>query len=111
MLLLVRNGHVSGDMVVCVGRLRATRIELSSRTPLQYPPLAAVVPKGGLEGSCVAYPNRRNFGCIVIPRPSSGLAATRRALVVPGAPIVSVKMIRSCRCTGARSCFRMRKIS
>ncbi|KAK8634543.1 hypothetical protein V6N13_022424 [Hibiscus sabdariffa] len=35
MLLLVRNGHVSGEMVVCVGRLRASRIELSSRTPLQ----------------------------------------------------------------------------
>jgi hypothetical protein len=46
MLLLGRNGHVSGDMVVCVGRLRAIRIELSSRTPLQYPPLVVVVPKG-----------------------------------------------------------------
>ncbi|KAK8670545.1 hypothetical protein V6N13_037163 [Hibiscus sabdariffa] len=46
MLLLVRNGHVSGEMVVCVGRLRASCIELSSRSPLQCPPLAAVVPKG-----------------------------------------------------------------
>ncbi|KAK8701001.1 hypothetical protein V6N13_019391 [Hibiscus sabdariffa] len=46
MLLLVRNGHVSGEMVVCVGRLRASCIELSSRTPLQCPPLVAVVPKG-----------------------------------------------------------------
>ncbi|KAK8640512.1 hypothetical protein V6N13_008265 [Hibiscus sabdariffa] len=46
MLLLVRNGHVSGEMVVCVGRLRASGIELSSRTPLQCPPLVAVVTKG-----------------------------------------------------------------
>ncbi|KAK8670520.1 hypothetical protein V6N13_037138 [Hibiscus sabdariffa] len=46
MLLLVRNGHVSGEMVVCVGRLRASCIELSSRSPLQCPPLVAVVPKG-----------------------------------------------------------------
>ncbi|KAK8616918.1 hypothetical protein V6N13_116888 [Hibiscus sabdariffa] len=46
MLLLVRNGHVSGEMVVCVGRLRASCIELSSHTPLQCPPLVAVVPKG-----------------------------------------------------------------
>ncbi|KAK8634454.1 hypothetical protein V6N13_022335 [Hibiscus sabdariffa] len=46
MLLLVRNGHVSGEMVVCVGRLRASRIELSSRTPLQCRPLMVVVPKG-----------------------------------------------------------------
>ncbi|KAK8635107.1 hypothetical protein V6N13_022984 [Hibiscus sabdariffa] len=46
MLLLVRNGHVSGEMVVCVGRLRASCIELSSRTPLQCPPLVAVVTKG-----------------------------------------------------------------
>ncbi|KAK8616831.1 hypothetical protein V6N13_116801 [Hibiscus sabdariffa] len=46
MLLLVRNGHVSGEMVVCVSRLRASCIELSSRTPLQCPPLVAVVPKG-----------------------------------------------------------------
>ncbi|KAK8634913.1 hypothetical protein V6N13_022793 [Hibiscus sabdariffa] len=46
MLLLVRNGHVSGEMVVCVGRLRASRIELSSRTPLQCRPLVVVVPKG-----------------------------------------------------------------
>ncbi|KAK8684388.1 hypothetical protein V6N13_040418 [Hibiscus sabdariffa] len=45
-LLLVRNGHVSGEMVVCVGRLRASCIELSSRTPLQRPPLLAVEPKG-----------------------------------------------------------------
>ncbi|KAK8701128.1 hypothetical protein V6N13_019518 [Hibiscus sabdariffa] len=49
MLLLVRNGHVSGEMVVCVGRLRASCIELSSRTPLQCPPLVAVVPKGSLQ--------------------------------------------------------------
>ncbi|KAK8621556.1 hypothetical protein V6N13_080989 [Hibiscus sabdariffa] len=28
MLLLVRNGHVSGEMVVCVGRLHASCIEL-----------------------------------------------------------------------------------
>ncbi|KAK8700715.1 hypothetical protein V6N13_019105 [Hibiscus sabdariffa] len=46
MLLLVRNGHVSGEMVVCVGRLRASCIELSSRTPLQCPHHVAVVPKG-----------------------------------------------------------------
>ncbi|KAK8631873.1 hypothetical protein V6N13_028650 [Hibiscus sabdariffa] len=46
MLLLVRNGHVSGEMVVCVGRLRASCIELSSRTPLQCRPLVVVVPKG-----------------------------------------------------------------
>ncbi|KAK8547799.1 hypothetical protein V6N13_027412 [Hibiscus sabdariffa] len=46
MLLLVRNGHVSGEMVVCVGRLRASCIELSSRTPLQCSPLLAVEPKG-----------------------------------------------------------------
>ncbi|KAK8590534.1 hypothetical protein V6N13_057427 [Hibiscus sabdariffa] len=46
MLLLVRNGHVSGEMVVCVGRLHASCIELSSRTTLQCPPLVAVEPKG-----------------------------------------------------------------
>ncbi|KAK8502596.1 hypothetical protein V6N13_082723 [Hibiscus sabdariffa] len=46
MLLLVRNGHVSGEMVVCVGRLRASCIELSSRTTLQCPPLVVVEPKG-----------------------------------------------------------------
>ncbi|KAK8635130.1 hypothetical protein V6N13_023007 [Hibiscus sabdariffa] len=46
MLLLVRNGHVSGEMVVCVGMLCASCIELSSRTPLQCPPLVAVVTKG-----------------------------------------------------------------
>ncbi|KAK8634765.1 hypothetical protein V6N13_022646 [Hibiscus sabdariffa] len=46
MLLLVRNGHVSGEMVVCVGRLRASRIELSSRTTLQCRPLVVAVPKG-----------------------------------------------------------------
>ncbi|KAK8634884.1 hypothetical protein V6N13_022764 [Hibiscus sabdariffa] len=46
MLLLVRNGHVSVEMVVCVGRLRASRIELSSHTPLQCRPLVVVVPKG-----------------------------------------------------------------
>ncbi|KAK8640701.1 hypothetical protein V6N13_008453 [Hibiscus sabdariffa] len=46
MLLLVRNGHVSGEMVVCVDRLRASCIELSSRTPLQCRPLVVVVPKG-----------------------------------------------------------------
>ncbi|KAK8640899.1 hypothetical protein V6N13_008651 [Hibiscus sabdariffa] len=46
MLLLVRNGHVSGEMVVCVDRLRASCIELSSRTPLQFRPLVVVVPKG-----------------------------------------------------------------
>ncbi|KAK8631887.1 hypothetical protein V6N13_028664 [Hibiscus sabdariffa] len=46
MLLLVRNGHVSGEMVVCVGRLRASCIELSSRTPLQCRPLVVVVPRG-----------------------------------------------------------------
>ncbi|KAK8616721.1 hypothetical protein V6N13_116691 [Hibiscus sabdariffa] len=46
MLLLVRNGHVSGEMVVCVGKLRASCIELSSRTPLQCRPLVVVVPKG-----------------------------------------------------------------
>ncbi|KAK8586363.1 hypothetical protein V6N13_009956 [Hibiscus sabdariffa] len=44
--LLVHNGHVSGEMVVCVGRLRASCIELSSRTTLQCPPLVAVEPKG-----------------------------------------------------------------
>ncbi|KAK8667414.1 hypothetical protein V6N13_007564 [Hibiscus sabdariffa] len=46
MLLLVRNGHVSCEMVVCVDRLRASCIELSSRTPLQCRPLVVVVPKG-----------------------------------------------------------------
>ncbi|KAK8640522.1 hypothetical protein V6N13_008275 [Hibiscus sabdariffa] len=46
MLLLVHNGHVSGEMVLCVGRLRASCIELSSCTPLQCPPLVAVVTKG-----------------------------------------------------------------
>ncbi|KAK8616707.1 hypothetical protein V6N13_116677 [Hibiscus sabdariffa] len=46
MLLLVRNGHVSGEMVVCVDRLRASCIELSSRTPLQCRPHVVVVPKG-----------------------------------------------------------------
>ncbi|KAK8590493.1 hypothetical protein V6N13_057386 [Hibiscus sabdariffa] len=46
MLLLVRNGHVSGEMVVCLGRLRASCIELWSRTTLQCPPLVAVEPKG-----------------------------------------------------------------
>ncbi|KAK8640818.1 hypothetical protein V6N13_008570 [Hibiscus sabdariffa] len=46
MLLLVLNGHVSGEMVVCVDRLRASCIELSSRTPLQCRPLVVVVPKG-----------------------------------------------------------------
>ncbi|KAK8660500.1 hypothetical protein V6N13_051426 [Hibiscus sabdariffa] len=46
MLLLVRNGDVSGEMVVCVDRLHASCIELSSRTTLQCPPLVAVEPKG-----------------------------------------------------------------
>ncbi|KAK8590524.1 hypothetical protein V6N13_057417 [Hibiscus sabdariffa] len=46
MLLLVRNGHVSGEMVVCVGRLHASCIKLSSRTTLQCPSLVAVEPKG-----------------------------------------------------------------
>ncbi|KAK8660463.1 hypothetical protein V6N13_051389 [Hibiscus sabdariffa] len=46
MLLLVRNGHMSGEMVVCVDRLRASCIKLSSRTTLQCPPLVAVEPKG-----------------------------------------------------------------
>ncbi|KAK8590482.1 hypothetical protein V6N13_057375 [Hibiscus sabdariffa] len=46
MLLLLCNGHVSGEMVVCVGRLRASCIELSSRNTLQCPPLVAVKPKG-----------------------------------------------------------------
>ncbi|KAK8684292.1 hypothetical protein V6N13_040322 [Hibiscus sabdariffa] len=46
MLLLVHNGHVSGEMVLCVGRLRASCIKLSSHTPLQCPPLLAVEPKG-----------------------------------------------------------------
>ncbi|KAK8659440.1 hypothetical protein V6N13_029641 [Hibiscus sabdariffa] len=45
-LLLVRNGHVSGEMVVCIGRLRASCIKQSSRTPLQCPPLLAAEPKG-----------------------------------------------------------------
>ena len=49
MLLLVRNGHVSGDLVVCDGRLRATCIELSSHTPLQYHPLVVDVHKGCLR--------------------------------------------------------------
>ncbi|KAK8660458.1 hypothetical protein V6N13_051384 [Hibiscus sabdariffa] len=84
MLLLVRNGHVSGEMVVCVSRLRASCIELSSRTPLQCPPLLAVEPKG-----CDRDP----------------------VLLVPGAPSVSIDMIRLRRCIDARSCFRMRNIS
>ncbi|KAK8610545.1 hypothetical protein V6N13_081701 [Hibiscus sabdariffa] len=46
MLLLVRSGHVSGEMVVCVGRLRASCIKLSSRTPLQCHPLVVIMPKG-----------------------------------------------------------------
>ncbi|KAK8640914.1 hypothetical protein V6N13_008666 [Hibiscus sabdariffa] len=46
MLLLVRNGHVTGETVVCVDRLCASCIELSSRTPLQCHPLVVVVPKG-----------------------------------------------------------------
>ncbi|KAK8640880.1 hypothetical protein V6N13_008632 [Hibiscus sabdariffa] len=46
MLLLVRNGHVSGEMVVCVDKLRASCIKLSSCTPLQCRPLVVVVPKG-----------------------------------------------------------------
>ncbi|KAK8701196.1 hypothetical protein V6N13_019586 [Hibiscus sabdariffa] len=81
MLLLVRNGHVSGEMVVCVGRLRASCIELSSRTPLQCPPLVAVVPKG-----CDRDP----------------------VLLVLGVPSVSIGMIRPRRCIDARSCFWMR---
>ncbi|KAK8700778.1 hypothetical protein V6N13_019168 [Hibiscus sabdariffa] len=81
MLLLVRNGHVSGEMVVCVGRLHASCIELSSRTPLQCPPLVAVVPKG-----CDRDP----------------------VLLVLGVPSVSIGMIRPRRCIDARSCFWMR---
>ncbi|KAK8670654.1 hypothetical protein V6N13_037272 [Hibiscus sabdariffa] len=81
MLLLVRNGHVSGEMVVCVGRLRASCIELSSRSPLQCPPLVAVVPKG-----CDRDP----------------------VLLVLGVPSVSIGMIRPRRCIDARSCFWMR---
>ncbi|KAK8659446.1 hypothetical protein V6N13_029647 [Hibiscus sabdariffa] len=46
MLLLVRNGHVGGEMVVCIGRLYASCIKLSSRTPLQCPPFLAAEPKG-----------------------------------------------------------------
>ncbi|KAK8606250.1 hypothetical protein V6N13_030536 [Hibiscus sabdariffa] len=78
MLLLVHNGHVSGEMVVCVGRLRASCIELSSRTPLQCPPLVAVVPKG-----CDRDP----------------------VLLVLGVRSVSIGMIRPRRCIDARSCF------
>ena len=56
MLLLLRNGHVSGDMVVRVGRLRASCIELSSRTPLQFSPCGRRT-QGVRSGSCVAYLN------------------------------------------------------
>ncbi|KAK8634394.1 hypothetical protein V6N13_022275 [Hibiscus sabdariffa] len=79
MLLLVRNGHVSGEMVVCVGRLRASCIELSSRTTLQCPPLVAVEPKG-----CDRDP----------------------VLLVPGVPSVSIDMIRLRRCIDARRTSR-----
>ncbi|KAK8670510.1 hypothetical protein V6N13_037128 [Hibiscus sabdariffa] len=83
MLLLVRKGHVSGEMVVCVGRLRASCIELSNSSPLQCPPLVAVVPKGDL-------------------------VAAWWTSVVLGVPSVSIGMIRPRRCIDARSCFWMR---
>ena len=91
MLLLVRNGHVSGDTVVCVGRLRATCIELSSRTPPQYPPLVVDVPKG-----CFRDPVLRtqidgisDVLSFIVRRVAS--LPARWTLVVPGVTIVSVK--------------------
>lgn len=52
MLPLVRNGHVSGDLVVCIGRLRATCIELSSRTSLQYLSFWSLYHWGGIGILC-----------------------------------------------------------
>lgn len=52
MLLLVRNGHMSGVLVVCIGRLCATCIELSSRTPLHYLPLLSSTSGGAIGILC-----------------------------------------------------------
>ena len=58
---------MSGDMVVCVGRLRARCIELSGRTPLHSPPFARC--NGGQLGSCAAYPLEMEIGCLGITHP------------------------------------------
>ena len=52
MLPLVRNGHVSGNLVVCICRLRATCIELPSHTPLQFLPLWSLCPRGAIGILC-----------------------------------------------------------
>lgn len=111
MLPLVRNGHVSGDTVVCVGRLRASRIELSSRTPLQQSLLAALVPEGCLWDPLLRTQLDGIPDVSSSPVPSGGLVADRWASIVPGVPIVSFFVNRPHRGIGARSCFRMRKIS
>ncbi|KAK8523961.1 hypothetical protein V6N13_105175 [Hibiscus sabdariffa] len=53
MLLLVRNGHVSGEMVVCVGRLRASCIELCRAALLfNVLPLWPSSPRGAIGILC-----------------------------------------------------------
>ncbi|KAK8616724.1 hypothetical protein V6N13_116694 [Hibiscus sabdariffa] len=97
MLLLVRNGHVSGEMVVCVGRLRASCIELSS-------------PRGAIGILCCV-PKSMEFWMYCHPFSSSDLVAAWWTSVVLDVPSVSIGMIRPRRCIDAQSCFWMRKIS
>lgn len=77
MLPLVRNGHVSGNLVVCICRLRATSIELPSHTPLHYLPLWSLSPWGAIGilrcvpkwteflMCCHFCPSRAHRGCVV----------------------------------------------
>ena len=69
MLPPVRNGHMSGAMVVRVGRLRARCIELSTRHPLQSPLVRSSYP-GGAIGILCCIPESMETGCLAIPHPS-----------------------------------------
>jgi hypothetical protein len=52
MLPLVRNWHMSGNLVVCICRLRASCIELPNHTPLQFLPERSLCPRGAVGILC-----------------------------------------------------------
>ena len=86
-LPFVRNGHVSGALVVRVGRLRARRIELSTRAPLQSLPARPSRP-GGPLGILCCVPIAMAIGCLAVPLLSHSLRGCWADHIAPRAPSV-----------------------
>lgn len=90
MLLSVRDRHMSGKMVVRVGRLLARRIELSSRTPLHS--LSMRKPQWWAIGILCCVPLVMVIGCPAVCIPPRALRGCgldlSRALCPKRAPVL-----------------------